>query len=38
MSFLILGQRKWNQRLNAEKAAKRRARIEKVWKEIDENS
>jgi len=33
-----LVQRKYNQRLNAEKAAEKRARVEKAWKEIDENS
>ena len=33
-----LVQRKSNQRMNAERAAVRRERIEKVWKEIDENS
>jgi len=35
---LTLVQRKYNQRLNAEKAAEKRARVEKAWKEIDENS
>jgi len=33
-----LVQRKYSQRLNAEKAAEKRAKIEKAWKDIDENS